>query len=130
LDFFENPLDKDNVEYDRQGNITTKILFHDWLEYKQIDKYSAKMPLNNGVILIEFRAFSSAIVSYLYSIKDQWIQDNMTHGTCNLLMGTNSPGLRKIAIGVLRRFVELSDAKRLKRGSVIPSSSQKTMKKR
>jgi len=130
LDFFENPLDKDNVEYDRQGNITTKILFHDWLEYKQIDKYSAKMPLNNGVILIEFRAFSSAMVSYLYSIKDQWIQDNMTQGTCNLLMGTNSPGLRKIAIGVLRRFVELSDAKRLKRGSVIPSSSQKTMKKR
>jgi len=130
LDFFEHPLDKDNVEYDRQGNITTKLLFHDWLEYKGIDKYSAKMPLNNGVILIEFRGFSSAIVSYLYSIKDQWIQDNMTHGICNILMGTNSPGLRKIAVGVLRRFVELSDAKRLKRGSVVPSSSQKTMKKR
>jgi len=130
LDFFENPIEKDNVEYDRQGNITTKILFHDWLEYKQIDKYSAKMPLNNGVILIEFRAFSSAIISYLYSIKDQWIQDNMTQGTCNILMNTFSPALRKVAIGVLRRFVELSDAKRLKRGSVVRSSSKKTAKKR
>lgn len=126
LDFFENPTEKDNVEYDRQGNITTKIFFHDWLEYKGNDKFSAKMPLNNGVILIEFRAFSSAIISYLYSIKDKWIQDNMTQGTCNILMGTNSPALKKVSIGVLRRFVELSDAKRLKRGSV----SKKTVKKR
>ena len=128
LDFFESPIEKDNVEYDRQGNITTKILFRDWLEYKQIDKYSAKMSLNNGVILIEFRLFSSAIVSYLYSIKDQWIQDNMTQGTCNILMNTFSPELRKISIGVLRRFVELSDVKRLKRG--LRSSSKKTVKKR
>jgi len=128
LEFFEHPIEKDNIQYDRDGNTTHKIVFRDWLEYKQIDKFSAKLPLNDGVILIEFRVFSAAIISYLYSIKDPWIQENMTKGTCNDLLRNYTPGISKVSVGVLRRFVELYDKSKKKSNKV--ATGKRTVKKR
>jgi hypothetical protein len=130
FDFFENPNEKDNHLYDRDNNETGTILFYDWLEYKQYDKFSAKMPLNNGVILIEYRAFSAALATYLYSIKDEWMQEQMTQGPCNVLMNDFTPKVRKLPISLFRRFLELYDAKKNKNKGLNTSKNVKSVKRK
>ena len=52
FDFFENPTRKNNLTED--GN----IFYYDYLEYKSLDAVTNRFPLDNNIVLVEFRAFA------------------------------------------------------------------------
>ena len=60
FDFFENPLFDDSVNENEQ------IWFdNDWLIYSEIDVFTTKMDIKNGILLTENRLFNSEIKTYI-----------------------------------------------------------------
>jgi hypothetical protein len=102
FDFFESPVDDDtNIDDDDE------IINYDWLEYKKFDDYSAKMELKDDIILVECRIFQKLLSSYVYSIADEELQQQMTNGACNILTNNYSPDVSSLSIANLKKIIEL-----------------------
>ena len=102
FDFFEEPVDDDtNLDDDDE------ILKYDWLEYKKYDDYSAKMDLKDDIILVECRIFQKILSSYVYSIADEELKEQMHNGSCNILTKRFSPDVSSLSIANLKKIVEL-----------------------
>lgn len=119
LQFFEEPLEyKNDEDYDNR-NVS------DWLVYKDIDIYSTPMELKDDIVLTEFRGFSKALNSYMYSTGNAEIKELMTQGICNIRTKKHEPDLRGCSIETLRTFIELLDSKeKLKGGKTRKSKSK------
>jgi hypothetical protein len=101
FDFFEEPVDDEsNID---EGT----IIKYDWLEYKKYDDYSAKMELKDDIILVECRIFQKILSSYVYSIADQELKEQMNNGSCNILTKRFSPDVSSLSIANLKKIVEL-----------------------
>jgi hypothetical protein len=101
FDFFEEP----NLETDRRND--KDEFFHDWLQYEGIDVYSSTTDINNGIVLTEVRTFARLIGSYMYSIGDAELKENMTNGICNRMRRLYQPDIGAFSILVLKQFVKL-----------------------
>lgn len=123
LQFFEEPLEyEENDDYDH-SNIS------DWLVYKKIDIYSTPMELKDDVVLTEFRGFSRALNSYMYSTGNAKIKELMTEGICNIRTKKYEPDLRGSSIETLRTFIELLDSKEKSKGGKTRKSKSKSNSK-
>ena len=108
FDFFEDPIDDDrNIDDDDE------ILYYDWLEYKRFDDYSAKMELKDDIILVECRIFQKILSTYVYSIADEELQQQMTNGACNILTNNFGPDVSSLSIANLKKIIELEGSSNL-----------------
>jgi hypothetical protein len=105
FDFFENPIKETERRNDKDE------LFHDWLQYEGIDIYSSTTDLKNKIVLTEIRTFPRLLGSYMYSIADETLKNNMTNGICNRLRKYYQPDLGAFSILALKQFVELYEKK-------------------
>ena len=120
--FFEDPIDNDtNVDIDNH------IIYHDYLEYKRIDAYSAKMDLKNDIVLVELRVFSRLIGSYIYSILNDKQKEKMKTGICNKMTKNFQPDVRALSLDVLSDFDEYYRKNNL--GSISMEKKTKTKSK-
>jgi hypothetical protein len=103
FDFFEDPVDNESNRNNDSGN----IIDYDWLEYKGVDEYSAKMELEDDVVLVECRVFQKLLSSYVYSIADEELKQQMTNGACNILTNRFGPDVSSLSIANLKKIVEL-----------------------
>jgi hypothetical protein len=118
--FFEDPINDDtNVD------INDNIIYHDYLEYKRIDAYSAKMDLKNDLVLIEFRVFARLLASYIYSILEESKKEKMRTGICNHMTRNFQPDVRALSLEVLSDFDDYYHKK-----NPIPISLKKKSKSR
>jgi len=123
LQFFEEPLEyEENDNYD-DSNIS------DWLVYKKIDIYSTPMELKDDVVLTEFRGFSRALNSYMYSTGNTRIKELMTEGICNIRAKKLHANLGGSSIETLRTFIELLDSKEKSKKSKTRKSKSKSNSK-
>ena len=97
--FFEDPIDTES-----NIGIDGTILYHDYLEYKRIDAYSAKMDLKSDIVLVEFRVFTRLLSSYIYSISGETTREKMTRGICNEMTKNFQPDIRGLSLSVLSDF--------------------------
>ncbi|NBQ17488.1 hypothetical protein EBU24_04170 [bacterium] len=91
--FFEDPVD-------------TKMS-NDWLVYKEIDNDTTNMELKNDVVLAECRNFQELLVSYVYSIADAELKNQMVTGSCNMLTGKTDEDVSGFSIANFKKIVEL-----------------------
>jgi hypothetical protein len=98
---------------------------YDWLEYKQLDAYSAKMEYKDKIILVELRHFPKLLISYIYHIADDELKHNLEHGLCSKKKGK---GLDKLTSISIRHLVDAY--KIYKRTKSSSKTNQKTMKSR
>jgi hypothetical protein len=106
FDFFEDPIDNTTRRNDKNE------LFHDWLQYDGVDVYSSTTDIkSNNIVLTEIRSFARMLSSYMYSIGDEEMKENMTHGICNRLRKYFQPDSTSISLLVLKEFVNLYDEK-------------------
>ena len=101
FDFFEDPV----LETERRND--KDEFFHDWLQYEGIDVYSSTTDITNDIVLTEVRTFARLIGSYIYSIGDAELKENMTNGICNRLRRHYQPDLGAFSVLVLKQFVKL-----------------------
>jgi len=92
--FFEKPVQQ-----------AADIKVHDWLEYKNIDAYSAKMDLNDHVVLVECRNFQRLLSTYMYSIPNDEIKRGMKKGICNELKNVYDESIGGVSIGNLKNMI-------------------------
>ena len=99
--FFEHPKD-DESNLGPYNN----ILYNDWLQYKKIDFSSAKLPLVRDVVLIEMRSFHDIITSFIKTIADDTLFEQINNGICNEITKkygtTNAYSIRD-----MRKIIEL-----------------------
>jgi hypothetical protein len=120
--FFEDPIDNDtNVD------IEDNILYHDYLEYKRIDAYSAKMDLKNDIVLIELRVFTRLLASYVYSILEDNQKEKMKTGICNRMTNNFQPDVRALSLSVLSDFDQYYRKNNLKSKSKTRSNPRSKM---
>ena len=120
LQFFEEPIKNENNDDDEYAKIP------DWLVYKEIDIYSTPMELKDDVVLTEFRGFSKALNSYMYSTGNAEIKELMTNGICNIRTKKHNPDLRGCSIETLRTFIKLLDSKDKSKNSKTKKSKSKS----
>lgn len=101
FDFFENPIDNPDRRNDKNE------LFFDWLQYTGIDNYSSTTDIKKNVVLVEVRAFARALASYIYSISDDELKNNMTNGVCNRMTKKFQPDITGFSMVVLKQFLNL-----------------------
>jgi hypothetical protein len=92
FDFFEDPVEAGN---------------NDWLEYKEFDSLTARIELNDDVVLIELRSFQDILSNYAYGIADSKLKDEMENGACNKIRNQYSPDISSITIGQLKKMIDL-----------------------
>ena len=128
FDFFEEPIktDKTNsiVSTDNTNSIVLQdndipSIKYDWLEYADIDTASARMDLKDDIILIECRNFQELISSYVYSIADSELKNQMKNGACNIIANQFSEDVPALSIGNFKKVIEILNLK----------GSKKTLKK-
>ena len=112
FDFFENP-----VNNSKNRNREDEIATHDWLEYKNIDTFSARMDIEDDVILIEFRGFPQQMKNYISSVLDAESRRQMEKQT--------NSNLGRISMDSLAKFIKIYDStkkptKAVTRRKVIP----------
>jgi hypothetical protein len=123
LQFFEEPIKNENNDDDEYSKIP------DWLVYKEIDIHSTPMELKDDIVLTEFRGFSKALNSYMYSTGNAEIKELMTEGICNIRTKKYEPDLRGCSIETLRTFIELLDSKEKSKGGKTRKSKSKSKSK-
>lgn len=96
FDFFEEP-------------VSDKIIIHDWFEYKGLDDFSTKMDLKNDIVLVECRIFQKILSSYVYSIADEELKEQMKNGSCNILTNNFDSDVSSLSIANLKKIVEIHD---------------------
>jgi hypothetical protein len=105
FDFFEEPLDDNS----NRSVFTGKILNYDWLEYKEIDDLSTKMDLKNDIVLVECRIFQKLLSTYIYSIADAELKNQMKNGSCNILTNHYEEDVSSLSFSNLKKVVEIQD---------------------
>jgi hypothetical protein len=105
FDFFEEPAD----DQSNRGVVSGKILNYDWLEYKEIDDLSTKMDLKNDIVLVECRIFQKLLSTYIYSIADTELKNQMKHGSCNILTNHYQEDVSSLSFANLKKVVEIQD---------------------
>jgi len=108
FDFFENPIDNTTRRNDKNE------LFHDWLQYDGVDNYSSTTDIKNNIVLTEIRSFARMLASYLYSVADDELKNNMTNGICNQIQKKFQPDTNGISLTVLKQFLKLYEEKNRK----------------
>jgi len=116
--FFEDPIQNDQ-NMDEDDN----ILYHDYLEYKRIDAYSAKMDLKSDIVLVELRVFTRLVSSYIYNILGDDKKEKMTNGICNQMSNNYHADVKGISLDVLSDF-----DKHYRQQNPIPISQEKKKK--
>ena len=99
LQFFENPTHSDPENEDGT---------HDWLEITT-EYNTARLKLEDDIVLVEFRSFQNMLSSYVYSIADDELKNMMTNGTCNALTNNFSPDVSGLSIGIYKKFIQLQN---------------------
>jgi hypothetical protein len=125
FDFFEEPVDDESNIDDDSG----EIIKYDWLEYKKYDDYSAKMELKDDIILVECRIFQKLLSTYVYSIADEELKEQMTSGSCNIVTNNFSPDVSSLSIANLKKIVELHGNNNLGFGLKTRRKTRKTHRK-
>ena len=125
FDFFEEPVDDESNIDDDSG----EIIKYDWLEYKKYDDYSAKMELKDDIILVECRIFQKLLSTYVYSIADEELKEQMTSGSCNIVTNNFSPDVSSLSIANLKKIVELHGNNNLGFGLKKRRKTRKTHRK-
>jgi hypothetical protein len=97
--FFEDPIDTES-----NIGVDGTILYNDYLEYKRIDAYSAKMELKSDIVLVEFRVFTRLLSSYIYSILGDDKKEKMTRGICNEMTNNYHADVKGLSLSVLSDF--------------------------
>jgi len=105
FDFFENPIDNTSRRNDKNQ------LFHDWLQYDGVDNYSSTTDIKNNIVLTEIRSFARMLGSYIYSIADDELKQNMTRGICNQLKKHFQADSNGVSLIVLKQFLHLYEEK-------------------
>lgn len=105
FDFFENPIDNTTRRNDKNE------LFHDWLQYDGVDNYSSTTDIKNNIVLTEIRSFARMLVSYIYSLADDELKNNMTNGICNQMQKKFQPYTTGVSLIVLKQFLKLYEEK-------------------
>ena len=77
------------------------------MEYKEFDSLTARIELNDDVVLIELRAFQDILSNYAYGIADSKLKDEMENGACNKIRNQYSPDISSITIGQLKKMFDL-----------------------
>jgi hypothetical protein len=102
FNFFEDPIDE---------------ISNDWLEYSGIDVYSSTSDIKNDVVLCEVRSFGRNMNTYIYSIADAELKNDMTKGICNRMTNAFKPDIPIISIKSLKKFISLHEEKMKKQES-------------
>lgn len=123
LQFFEEPIKNENNDDDEYSKVP------DWLVYTEIDIHSTPMELKDDIVLTEFRGFSRALNSYMYSSGNAEIKKLMTEGICNIRAKKHEPDLRGCSIETLRTFINLLDSKEKSKGGKTRKSKSKSKSK-
>jgi len=105
FDFFENPIDNTTRRNDKNE------LFHDWLQYDGVDNYSSTTDIKNNIVLTEIRSFARMLASYIYSVADDELKNNMTNGICNQMQKKFQPDIIGVSLIVLKQFLKLYEEK-------------------
>ena len=105
FDFFENPIDNTTRRNDKNE------LFHDWLQYDGVDNYSSTTDIKNNIVLTEIRSFARMLSSYIYSVADDELKNNMTNGICNQMQKKFQPDTNGVSLIVLKQFLKLYEEK-------------------
>jgi hypothetical protein len=105
FDFFENPIDNTTRRNDKNE------LFHDWLQYDGVDNYSSTTDIKNNIVLTEIRSFARMLASYIYSVADDELKNNMTNGICNQMQKKFQPDTNGVSLIVLKQFLKLYEEK-------------------
>jgi hypothetical protein len=105
FDFFENPIDNTTRRNDKNE------LFYDWLQYDGVDNYSSTTDIKNNIVLTEIRSFARMLVSYIYSLADDELKNNMTNGICNEMQKKFNPDTNGVSLIVLKQFLKLYEEK-------------------
>ena len=121
FDFFEEPFDGES----NRGEISGKIINYDWLEYKEIDDLSTKMDLKNDIVLVECRIFQKLLSTYVYSIADTELKNQMKNGSCNLLTNHYEEDVSSLSFSNLKKVVEIQDKLDKERKRELESSMKK-----
>jgi hypothetical protein len=124
FDFFEEPIDDES----NKGIDSGSIIDYDWLEYKGVDDYSAKMDLKDDIVLVECRIFQKILSTYVYSIADEELQQQMTNGACNILTKNFGPDVSSLSIANLKKIIELHGSSNLGLGLKKRKTKKTTMK--
>jgi hypothetical protein len=115
FDFFEQPIQA-------ESNIDESLIDYDWLDYTNVDKASAKMDLKDGIVLVELRNFQAIISSYVYSIADDELKEQMKNGACNILTKHYSEDVPSLSIGNFKKIIQIMKKKSSKKTLKITSS--------
>jgi hypothetical protein len=105
FDFFENPIDNTTRRNDKNE------LFHDWLQYDGVDNYSSTTDIKNNIVLTEIRSFARMLASYIYSVANDELKNNMTNGICNQMQKKFQPDTNGVSLIVLKQFLKLYEEK-------------------
>ncbi len=117
FNFFENPAEKDNINEEEGGTFYD----YDWLAYKEIDSFSTKMKIKEGVILIEFRAFMRFMNEYMYFVGDSSLKTDIQQ-----CVNKKIP----ITLGILKRFSDIYSNKNSTSTSVKKSKAKTAKSKK
>lgn len=94
--FFENPKNE-NVR--------------DWLDEADVDVYSTTMDIKNDIVLIELRMFKFCLTTYIGSIADKALLNEMTHGACNRLRRLAQPNINSFTLSAFKQLIKLYERK-------------------
>ena len=71
------------------------------------------MELKDDIVLVECRIFQKILSSYVYSIADEELREQMNNGSCNILTKNFGPDVSSLSIANLKKIVELHGSSNL-----------------
>jgi hypothetical protein len=110
FDFFEDPINNTLASVSESSTVEPAI--YDWLVYKNIDVFSSRQDIKDGVILIECRNFQEMISMYAYSIADNELKEQMKKGACNIITKKYSEDVPALTIANFKKIIEILKKKK------------------
>jgi hypothetical protein len=83
------------------------------------------MELKDDIVLVECRIFQKILSTYVYSIADEELQQQMTNGACNILTNNFGPDVSSLSIANLKKILELQGSSNLGLGLKSKSKTRK-----
>jgi len=110
FDFFEDPINNTLASVSESSIVEPAI--YDWLVYKNIDVFSSRQDIKDGVLLIECRNFQEMISMYAYSIADNELKEQMKKGACNIITKKYSEDVPALTIANFKKIIEILKKKK------------------
>jgi hypothetical protein len=110
FDFFEDPINNTLASVSESSTVEPAI--YDWLVYKNIDVFSSRQDIKDGVILIECRNFQEMISMYAYNIADNELKEQMKKGACNIITKKYSEDVPALTIANFKKIIEILKKKK------------------